>query len=85
LSKLRRSQLLAYIFLTVTFFYWKSNVIKLNDAIEKAEAKCKKIQQRIFTGLGLIIRSAESSKKGLTHLTLKRNDFFGSLFVPHPF
>jgi hypothetical protein len=59
--------------------------IKLNDAIEKAEAKCKKIQQRIFTGLGLIIRSAESSKKGLTHLTLKRNDFFGSLFVPHPF
>jgi hypothetical protein len=61
----------------------------LNDAIEKAKAKCKKFSNEEFlTGLGLIAGSAEFSQKKLLYLTLKRKDLimmmmFGRLFFPH--
>jgi hypothetical protein len=41
MSMFRRSELLAYLFLTLAFFDWKSKVEKMNVAIEKAKAKCK--------------------------------------------
>jgi hypothetical protein len=61
-----------YKFLTVSFLDWKSKVIKLNDAIKKAKAKCKKFSNEEFlTGLGFIIGSAEFSHKRVALLNVK--------------
>ncbi len=65
MSKFRRSEVLAHLFFTLAFMDWKRRVEKMNMAIEKAKAKCKKCSSKEFlTGLGLIIGAAEFLQKG---------------------
>jgi hypothetical protein len=72
MSKLRQSEVLAYLFLSISFFDWKSKVEKMNVAIEKAKAKCKKFSNEEFlTGLGLLIGAAEFSQKGVDLFNVK--------------
>jgi hypothetical protein len=72
MSKFRQSEVLAYLLLSISFFDWKSKVEKMNVAIEKAKAKCKKFSNEEFlTGLGLLIGAAEFSQKGVDLFNIK--------------
>jgi len=67
----KQSEVLADIFLQLSFMDWKCKVEKMNEAVKAEKCKCRKFSQEEFLiGLALIIGAAEFSQKGV--------DFFGS-------
>ena len=66
LGNFKKSEVLAHLFLELTFLDWKSKVDKMNREVEASKAKCKKFSYEEFLiGLGLIIGAAEFSQKGV--------------------
>ena len=65
-SMYKKGEILAHLFLEVTFPDWKAKVGKMNAAVEASKAKCKRFScEEFLIGLGLMIGTAEFSQKGV--------------------
>jgi hypothetical protein len=62
----RKGEVLVHMFLELTVLDWKSNVNKMNSAVEASKAKCKWSScEEFLIGLGLKVGVAELPQKGV--------------------
>jgi hypothetical protein len=70
-SDYMRSEVLAKLFLELTFIDWKEKVTKMNVSAAAEKCKCQKFSAEEFLiGLALVIGASEFHKKGLICLVL---------------
>jgi hypothetical protein len=71
----KKSEVLAHLFLELTFVDWKSKVDKMNAEVVASKAKCKRFSYEEFIiGLGLIIGASDFSQKGVDLFGMKNVD-----------
>jgi hypothetical protein len=72
---IKKSEVLAHLFLELTFVDWKSKVDKMNAKVVASKAKCKRFSYEEFIiGLGLIIGVSDFSQKGVELFGMKNVD-----------
>jgi hypothetical protein len=71
----RKSEVLAHMFLELSFLDWKEKVKKINLEVEKTKNKCRKFSlEEFLIGMGLIIGASEFSQKGVELFCGKKPD-----------
>jgi hypothetical protein len=60
----KKGEILAPMFLELTFLDWRGKVDQMNSAIEASKVKCKRFSYEEFLiGLGLLVEATEFSQK----------------------